>query len=93
MNGCFQTDPLITCNTCGEDYDFEDNNDYGFDNCCSSCGDSKCISVLKKEIEGFKNGGVWQDITHENEELKKEIILLKEMNEKLIRLIGKEISL
>jgi len=33
---------------------------------------------LKKEIEGFKNGGVFKDITQENEKLKKEIEKLKE---------------
>ena len=42
-------DEYCFCKECECDYDFTNNNQYGYDNCCSSCGENKYEEYLEEQ--------------------------------------------
>ena len=42
-------DEYCFCKECESDYDFTNNNQYGYDNCCSSCGENKYEEYLEEQ--------------------------------------------
>lgn len=44
-------DQYCFCKECECDYDFTNNNQYGYFNCCSSCGENKYEEYLEEQEE------------------------------------------
>ena len=42
-------DETCYCKECGSDYDVSNNNEYGYMNCCFSCGENKYEEYLEEQ--------------------------------------------